>query len=78
VKADPQHYSVVFENDHVRVLHSTAARTIGAKSTATFSVTVFLTNGNLKMTMPDGRSRTGTVTGRDKRFGKTQASCQNN
>jgi len=62
VKADSAHYSVVLENEHVRVLHiHYGAHEKGNMHSHPCSVTVFLTDGNLRMTMPDGKSVIGTV-----------------
>ena len=57
VKVDPKHYSVVFENDAVRVLHIHYA--VGEKSVMHShpdSVAVFLEDQNAKMTHPEGKS----------------------
>ena len=57
VKVDPKHYTVVFENDTVRVLHIHYA--MGEKSVMHShpdSVAVFLENQKAKMTHPDGES----------------------
>ena len=57
VKVDPKHYSVVFENDAVRVLHIHYA--VGEKSVMHShpdSVAVFLEEQKAKMTHPDGKS----------------------
>jgi hypothetical protein len=57
VKADPKHYTVVFENDAVRVLHIHYA--VGEKSVMHShpdSVAVFLEDQKAKMTQPDGKS----------------------
>ena len=57
VKVDPKHYSVVFENDAVRVLHIHYA--VGEKSVMHShpdSVAVFLEDQKAKMTHPDGKS----------------------
>ena len=62
VKADSSHYSVVLENEHVRVLHiHYGAHEKGNMHSHPCSVTVFLTDGNLRMTLPDGKSMIGTV-----------------
>ena len=58
VKVDPKHYSVVFENDAVRVLRIRYAP--GEKSVMHAhpdSVAVFLTDHKNKMTLPDGTSQ---------------------
>jgi len=57
VKVDPKHYTVVFENDAVRVLHIHYA--VGEKSVMHShpdSVAVFLEDQKSKMTHPDGKS----------------------
>ena len=57
VKVDPKHYTVVFENDAVRVLHIHYA--MGEKSVMHShpdSVAVFLEDQKAKMTHPDGKS----------------------
>jgi len=62
VKADSAHYSVVLENEHVRVLHiHYGPHEKGNMHSHPCSVTVFLTDGSLRMTMPDGKSMIGTV-----------------
>ena len=57
VKVDPKHYTVVFENDEVRVLHIHYA--VGEKSVMHShpdSVAVFLEDQKVKMTYPNGKS----------------------
>jgi quercetin dioxygenase-like cupin family protein len=57
VKVDQKHYSVVFENDEVRVLH--IHYPVGEKSVMHShpdSVAVFLEDQKAKMTHPDGKS----------------------
>ena len=57
VKADPQHYSVEFENDRVRVIRIKYGP--GEKSvmhTHGPHVAVFLTDNTVLMTLPDGTS----------------------
>src|SRR5437016_14543613 len=57
VKVDPKHYSVMFENDAVRVLRIHYAP--GEKSVMHShpdSVIVFLEDQKAKMTHPDGKS----------------------
>src|SRR5436190_21171919 len=59
VKVDPKHYKVEFENEQVRVLRISYAP--GEKSVMhqhPNSVAVFLTDGNVKFTTPDGKSET--------------------
>jgi len=57
VAADPKHYSVEFENDQVRVLRVVYGP--GEKSTMhehPESVAVYLTDGHIRITLPDGRT----------------------
>jgi quercetin dioxygenase-like cupin family protein len=58
-KVDAKHYKVEFENDHVRVLRIT----YGPKEKSVMhehpdSVAVFLKDGKVKFTMPDGKTQT--------------------
>jgi quercetin dioxygenase-like cupin family protein len=58
VKADPQHYTVDFENDRVRVIRIKYGP--GEKSvmhTHGAHVAVFLTDNSVRMTSPDGTSQ---------------------
>ncbi len=67
VKADPQHYTVEFENDRVRVIRIKYGP--GEKSvmhTHGPHVAIFLTDNSVRMTLPDGTS--SEVTGE---FGAT-------
>ena len=67
VKVDPKHYTVEFENDHVRVLRIKYGP--GEKSVMHShpeSIAVFLTDAHGKFTYPDGRTedinaKAGTV-----------------
>ena len=62
VKADSEPYSVVLENDHVRVLDiHYGPHAKGNMHSHPCSVTVFLTDGTLRMTMPDGESRVASI-----------------
>ncbi len=57
VKADPQHYTVDFENDRVRVIRIKYGP--GEKSvmhTHGPHVAIFLTDNTVRMTLPDGTS----------------------
>ena len=57
VAADPKHYSVDFENDQVRVLRVVYGP--GEKSAMhehPESVAVYLTDGHIRITLPDGRT----------------------
>ena len=58
VKVDPKHYKVEFENDQVRVLRINYGP--GEKSVMhshPASVAVFLTDGHVKFTLPDGTTK---------------------
>jgi oxalate decarboxylase/phosphoglucose isomerase-like protein (cupin superfamily) len=69
VKVDPKHYSVVFENDAVRVLRIHYAP--GEKSvmhTHPDSVAVFLGDASTTMHLPDGTSQAMTVKANDTMF----------
>jgi hypothetical protein len=63
VTADGKHYTIEFENQYVRVLriHYGFPHERGNMHNHPRSVTVFLTDGKLKMTMVDGKSIAGTV-----------------
>jgi quercetin dioxygenase-like cupin family protein len=57
VSVDPKHYKVEFENDQVRVLRVTYGP--GEKSVMhshPASVAVFVTDGRVKFTLPDGKT----------------------
>jgi quercetin dioxygenase-like cupin family protein len=57
VAADPKHYSIEFENDQVRVLRVVYGP--GEKSSMhdhPESVAVYLTDGHIRITLPDGRT----------------------
>ncbi len=57
VKADPKHYSVISENDQVRILKvHYEPHEKSVMHSHPNSVVVYLTNGKTKMTMPDGKS----------------------
>jgi quercetin dioxygenase-like cupin family protein len=58
VKVDPKHYKVELENERVRVLRITYGP--GEKSVMhehPASVAVFLTDGQVKFTLPDGKTQ---------------------
>ena len=58
VKVDPKHYKVEFENEQVRVLRISYGP--GEKSVMhehPASVAVFLTDGQTKFTLPDGKTQ---------------------
>ncbi len=68
-KVDPAHYTVVSENDQVRILkvHYGA----GEKSVMHShpdSVAVYLTNAKVKMTLPDGKTQEYEVKAGDAQF----------
>ena len=57
VKVDPKHYSVMIDNNKVRVLHihyGPGETSVMHKHPA--SVIVFLTDATVKMTYPDGKT----------------------
>jgi quercetin dioxygenase-like cupin family protein len=61
-KVDAKHYKVEFENDQVRILRVT----YGTKEKSSMhehpdAVAVFLTEGKVKFTMPDGKTRDAVV-----------------
>jgi quercetin dioxygenase-like cupin family protein len=61
VKVDPKHYKVEFENDQVRVLRIT----YGPKEKSVMhehpdAYAVFLTDGQSKFTLPDGKTQKNT------------------
>ena len=58
VKVDPSHYKVEFENDRVRVIRTSygpGERSVMHAHGAT--ITISLTARDLKITLPDGRTR---------------------
>jgi quercetin dioxygenase-like cupin family protein len=60
--ADPLHYTVEFENADVRILRiKYPAHSKGNMHDHPHSATVFLTQGKLRMTMPDGKTIIGNV-----------------
>ena len=62
VKADPQHYTVEFENDKVRIIRIKYGP--GEKSgmhTHGPNVGILLTNNTVRMTLPDGTSEESTT-----------------
>ena len=57
VQVDPKHYKVEFENDQVRVLRAV----YGPREKSTMhahpeAVAVYLTDGHIRITLPDGRT----------------------
>lgn len=70
VKVDPKHYKVEFENERVRVLRVNYAP--GEKSVMhqhPANVAVFLTDGQVKFTTPDGKSQDATAKAGGTRWG---------
>ena len=68
-KVDAKHYKVEFENDQVRILRIR----YGPKEKSVMhehpgAVAVFLTDGNIKFTLPDGKTRDDTVKAGTSRF----------
>jgi quercetin dioxygenase-like cupin family protein len=66
VKVDPKHYKVVLENDQVRVLRSKYGpheKSVMHEHPA--SVAVFLSDGHVKFTLPDGTSQDNNVKAHD-------------
>jgi len=66
---DAKHYKVTFENEQVRILKIT----YGPKEKSVMhehpnSVAVFLTDGQVKFGLPDGKSQEVTVKAGDSRF----------
>jgi quercetin dioxygenase-like cupin family protein len=61
-KVDAKHYKVEFENAQVRVLRITyGPHEKSVMHGHPASVAVFLTDGSVKFTMPDGKTVTGDV-----------------
>jgi oxalate decarboxylase/phosphoglucose isomerase-like protein (cupin superfamily) len=62
VKADPKHYTVVSENDQVRILRvHYGVHEKSVMHSHPNAVAVFLTDSKAKMTTPDGKSSDMTV-----------------
>ena len=62
VKADPKHYSVVSENDQVRILKvHYGAHEKSVMHSHPASVAVFLTDSTANFTYPDGKKDTMTM-----------------
>ena len=58
VKVDPKHYKVDFENDQVRVLRiSVEPGEKGVMHSHPDGVVVFLNDGEVKFTFPDGKTK---------------------
>ena len=69
VKVDPKHYTVVTENDQVRVLRAKYGpheKSVMHSHPAT--VAVFLTDGSVKFSYPDGKSEDVTLKARDAQY----------
>jgi quercetin dioxygenase-like cupin family protein len=61
VKVDPKHYKVEFENEQVRVLrinYGPGEKSVMHEHPA--NVAVFLTDGQVKFTTPDGKTQDAT------------------
>src|SRR5882724_4601911 len=62
VKVDPKHYKVQFENDRVRVLRITyGPHEKSVMHDHPANVAVFLTDGQSRFTMPDGKTQDAPV-----------------
>jgi quercetin dioxygenase-like cupin family protein len=62
VKVDAKHYKVEFENDQVRVLRITyGPHEKSVMHAHPASVAVFLSDGSVKFTLPDGKTISGDV-----------------
>jgi quercetin dioxygenase-like cupin family protein len=62
VKVDPKHYKVEFENDEVRVLRITyGAHEKSVMHEHPDATAVFLTDGQVKFTFPDGKTQDAPV-----------------
>jgi quercetin dioxygenase-like cupin family protein len=58
VKADPKHYKVEFENEHVRVVRITyAPKEKSVMHEHPANLAVFITDGRGRMTTPDGKTQ---------------------
>jgi quercetin dioxygenase-like cupin family protein len=69
VKTDPKHYSVVTENDQVRVLkvhYGPHEKSI--MHSHPDSVAVFLSTGKVKFTLPDGKTQVADFKSGDSQF----------
>jgi quercetin dioxygenase-like cupin family protein len=73
VAVDPKHYKVELENDQVRVLrirYGPGEKSVMHQHPA--SVAVFLTDGQVKFTTPDGKSQEQTVKAGSAMLGNTE------
>jgi quercetin dioxygenase-like cupin family protein len=69
VKVDPKHYSVVLENDRVRVLRAKyGPHEKSVMHEHPNAVAVFMTDAHFKFTMADGTSQDSAVKARDANF----------
>jgi len=69
VKVDPKHYTVVSENDQVRILkvhYGPHEKSVMHSHPA--SVAVFLTDGKLHFTFPDGKTEVSNVKAGEARY----------
>src|SRR6202051_2588493 len=63
-KVDPKHYKVEFENDQVRVLRiSYGPHEKSVMHSHPATVAVFLSDGQIKMTLPGGKAQDSWVKG---------------
>ena len=71
VKVDPKHYSVVSENDQVRILkvhYGPHEKSVMHSHPNT--VAVFLTDANVQFTFPDGKKETHAPKAGDSQYGE--------
>jgi quercetin dioxygenase-like cupin family protein len=69
VKADPAHYKVVSENDQVRIVRvHYGPHEKSVMHSHPDAVVVFLSDGNMKFTLADGKTENSTVKSGDSRF----------
>jgi len=69
VKVDPAHYSVISENSQVRILKSHyGPHEKSVMHSHPNAVAIFLTDGAVKFTYPDGKSETVTEKAGDARY----------
>jgi quercetin dioxygenase-like cupin family protein len=69
VKVDPKHYTVVSENDQVRILkvhYGPHEKSVMHSHPAT--VAVFLTDANAQFTLPDGKKQDASAKAGDSRY----------
>jgi len=68
-KVDASHYKVTFENDQVRILKVTyAPKEKSVMHEHPNSIAVFMTDGNIRFTLPDGKSQEVTVKAGNSQF----------